>query len=129
MAILDDKANFQHSTQPRSGTPDGNFYLDVSNPAEPRIQIFSSSEVPTMAGSVPNLLDPQDAATMRALYGAIGILRRTDDSIRHFLIPARGVFANAGAYQLRNNWLFDTIGDWNLIRAAGLECFRTGWLT
>lgn len=123
MALLTDKALLQHSTQARSGTPDGNFYLDASDPTNPRIQIFSSSEVATMAGSVTNTLDSNDGVTMRALYGAIGLLRKSDEDVRHFLKPAVGVFANAGAYRLLNNWLFDTTVDFNLVRGAGLECY------
>jgi hypothetical protein len=123
MALLTDKAALQHSTQSRSGTPDGNFYLDASDPANPRIQVFSTTEVSTMAGSVTNTLGPNDGATMRASYGAIGLLRKSDEDVRHFLKPAVGVFANAGAYRLLNNWLFDTAVDFKLIRGAGLECY------
>tara|TARA_R110000851_G_scaffold244874_5_gene397653 strand:- start:203 stop:1666 length:1464 start_codon:yes stop_codon:yes gene_type:complete len=123
MALLTDKNDLQHSTQPRSGTPDGNYHLDASDPANPRIQVFSSSEVPTMAGSVTNTLHPQDAVTMRALYGAFVLLRKNDENVRHFLKPAVGAFANAGAYRLLNNWLFDTDLDLKLVRGAGLECY------
>ena len=123
MALLTDKTLLQHSTQARSGTPDGNFYLDASDPANPKIQVFSGSEVATMAGSVTNTLDPDDGVTMRALYGAIGLLRKSDEDVRHFLKPAVGVFANAGAYRLLNNWLFDTAVDFKLVRGAGLECY------
>ncbi len=124
MTLLTDKADLQHSTQSRSGTPDGNYFLDTSVPATPVIQIFSAAEVPTMAGAVPNLLDASDGVTMKALYGAIGVLRRTDDTIRHFLKPSVGVYANAGAYKLLNNYLFDTSTDWKLVRGAGLECYN-----
>lgn len=126
MALLTDKANLQHSTQPRSGVPDGNFYLDTSVPATPKIEIFSSSEVATMAGAVPNLLDPNDGVTMRALYGAIGLLRKNDENIRHFLKPAVGTFANAGAYRLLNGWLFAGNTDLKLMRGVGLECYGDG---
>jgi hypothetical protein len=123
MALLTDKTLLQHSTQARSGTPDGNFYLDGSDKANPKIQLFSTAEVTTMAGSVANTLDPDDAATMRALYGSFGLLRKSDEDVRHFLKPAVGVFANAGAYRLLNKWLFDTATDFKMIRGAGLECY------
>lgn len=121
MALLTDKADFQFSTQGRSGTPDGNIYLDTSNPAEPKIELFSSSEVPTMAGSVANLLDPNDGATMQAIYGAIGIERRDNETARQFLKPSVGVFALAGSYDLLNNWQFATATDLGLVRSSGIR--------
>lgn len=123
MALLTDKTKLQHSTNARGAIPDGNYFLDTSDPLNPVIQIFSIAEVPTMAGSIANELDAADGVTMRALLGAIGILRKNDNNIRHFLLPVKGVFANAGAYQLQYNWLFDTATDLKLIRGTGLECY------
>lgn len=121
MALLTDKANFQFSTQGRSGTPDGNIYLDTSTPTAPRIELFSSSEVPTMAGSVTNLLDPNDGATMQAIYGAIGIERKDNETARQFLKPSVGVFALAGSYDVLNNWQFATATDIGLVRSSGIR--------
>lgn len=129
MALLTNKTDFQHSTQPRGSTPDGNFYLDATDPLNPRIQLFSTAEVPTMAGAVPNVLDAADGGTMRALYGAIVLLRKNNESVRHFLKPSVGTFANAGAYRLLNNWLFDTNTDLKLVRGSGLECYGDGGTT
>ena len=121
MPLLNDKADFQFSTQGRSGTPDGNIYLDTSDPANPKIELFSTSEVPTMAGSVANVLDPEDGATMQAIYGAIGIERRDNETARQFLKPSVGVFALAGSYDLLNNWQFSTATDINLVRSSGIR--------
>jgi hypothetical protein len=121
MALLTDKTDFQFSTQGRSGTPDGNIYLDTSDPANPKIELFSSSEVVTMAGSVTNLLDPNDGATMQAIYGAIGIERKDNEAARQFLKPSVGVFALAGSYDLLNNWQFSTTTDLGLVRSSGIR--------
>lgn len=121
MALLTDKADFQFSTQARSGTPDGNIYLDTSDPANPKIELFSSSEVPTMAGSVTNTLDPNDGATKQAIYGAVGIERRDNETIRQFLKPSVGVFALAGSYDILNNWQFSTATDLGLVRSSGIR--------
>lgn len=121
MALLTDKADFQFSTQARSGTPDGNIFLDVTDPANPTIELFSSSEVPTMAGSVANTLDPNDGATMQAIYGAIGIERRDNEVIRQYRKPGVGVFALAGSYDLLNNWQFATATDLGLVRSSGVR--------
>lgn len=126
MALLTDKADFQFSTQGRAGTPDGNIFLDVSDPANPKIELLSSSEVPTMAGSVPNLLDPNDGATMQAIYGAIGIERRDNEVIRQYRKPGVGVFALAGSYDLLNNWQFSTATDLNLVRSSGIRYLAVG---
>lgn len=121
MALLTDKAGFQFSTQSRAGIPDGNIFLDVSDPLNPKIELFSSTEVPTMAGSVANTLDPDDGATMQAIYGAIGIERRDNEVIRQYLKPSVGRFSLAGSYDLLNNWQFSTVTDLGLVRSSGIR--------
>lgn len=121
MALLNDKSQFQFSTQGRGGTPDGNIYLDTADPLNPTIELFSTSEVPTMAGSIANTLDPNDGATMQAIYGAIGIERRDNETARRFLKPSVGRFALAGSYDLLNNWQFATATDLGLVRSSGIR--------
>lgn len=121
MALLTDKADFQFSTQGRTGTPDGNIYLDVSDPANPKIELFSAAEVPIMAGAVPNPLDANDGATEQAVYGAIGIQRRDNEIIRQYRKPSVGVFALAGSYDMLNNWQYATATDLGLVRSSGIR--------
>lgn len=121
MALLNDKSQFQFSTQGRAGVPDGNIYLDTSDPLNPRIELFSDTEVPTMAGAITNTLDPDDGATMQAIYGAIGIERRDNETARRFLKPSVGRFALAGSYDLLNNWQFSTSTDLGLVRSSGIR--------
>lgn len=121
MALLTDKADFQFSTQGRAGTPDGNIFLDVSDPANPTIELISAAEVPTMAGAVTNLLDANDGATMQAIYGAIGVERKANEVARQYRKPGVGVFFLAGAYDLLNNWQFAGATDIGLVRGSGIR--------
>lgn len=121
MALLNDKTALQLSTQGRAGIPDGNIFIDNTNPLEPRIELFSATEVPTMAGAVPNTLDASDGVTMQAVYGAFGLFRRDNESLRNFLKPSVGVFALAGSYDLLNNYQFATATDLGLIRSSGIR--------
>lgn len=121
MALLTDKADLQFSTQGRAGTPDGNIFLDVSDPANPKIELISAAELVTMAGAVPNLLDANDGVTFQAIYGAIGVERKANEVARQYRKPGVGQFALAGAYDLLNNWQFSTSTDIGLVRASGLR--------
>lgn len=107
--------NLQQSTQPRSGTPDGNIYFNTTTG---EIEIFDSSEVPTMAGAITNLLDPVDGITMRALYAFERQERRTDENLRKFDYFFAGSFKFAGAYEVVNGRKFNGT-DRNKIRSSG----------
>lgn len=124
MALVTSKDDLVLSTQGRAGTPDGNFYVDYTNPLEPKIEVFSVAEVATVdlgAGAVANPIDTNDGVNMQALYGAIGVARKDNESIRVFLKPATGVFALAGSYDLLNNHQFATATDLGLIRSSGIR--------
>ncbi len=129
MALVTDKDDLVASTQGRSGTPDGNYFLDVSDPANPVIEIFSASEVAQVdlgSGLVTNPVDAADGVTMRALYGAISDERKDNEAIRQYRKPAVGQFYQAGAYDLLNNWQFSTSTDLGLIRSSGLRYLAVG---
>lgn len=120
MPTVTSKDDIVFSTQGRAGTPDGNIFIDHTDPANPLIEILSSAEVPTVGGS-PNPIDPNDGVTWRAIYGASVENRNDDNDERHFLRPTRGVFGFAGAYDLLNNHQLSTAVDLNLVRASGLR--------
>jgi YD repeat-containing protein len=113
--------NLQQSTQSRSGTPDGNIFFDVANGV---IEIIDSTEVPTMAGAVPNELDAADGITLRALYAFERQERRTDETLRQYDYFFRGSFKFAGAYEIVNGRKFATNGspitdDREKVRSSG----------
>ena len=124
MTLVSDKADFVFSTQGRAGTPDGNIFLDVSDPANPKIELLASDEVAQVdygSGLEANRLDPNDGATQQAIYGAIGVERRDNEVARQYRKPGVGRFALAGAYDLLNNWQYAGATDLGLVRGSGLR--------
>lgn len=124
MALITDKADFVFSTQGRAGTPDGNIFLDVSDPANPVIELISSTELAQVdygGGLEANRLDANDGASQQAIYGAIGIERRDNEVARQYRKPGVGRFALAGAYDLLNNWQYAGTLDLGLVRGSGLR--------
>lgn len=124
MTVITDKADFVFSTQGRGGTPDGNIFLDTSDPANPMIELLSTAELAQVdygSGLEANRLNVDDGATMQAIYGAIGIERRDNEVIRGFRAPAVGKFALAGSYDMLNNWQMATATDLGLVRSSGLR--------
>ncbi len=124
MALVNDKADFVFSTQGRAGTPDGNIFLDTSDPANPKVELLSVAEVAQVdygSGLEANRLDASDGATMQAVYGAIGVERKDNETARQFLKPSVGVFALAGSYDMLNNWQFATATDLGLVRSSGIR--------
>lgn len=124
MTLITDKADLLFSTQGRAGTPDGNIFLDVSDPANPKIELIAVSEQALIdygGGAEANRLDDSDGVTMQAIYGAISDHRLGDETIRQFRKPMAGKFLFAGAYDLINNNQFATAPDLALIRSSGIR--------
>ena len=129
MPLVDDRDNFVFATQGRAGTPDGNVFIDTSDPANPRIEMLADDEVTEVdfgAGPVPNPLSRFDGFTMQALYGALGDYRRNDVNARRFLRQIEGVFRQAGSYDLIANAQYaenhaSGVPDTALVRQSGFR--------
>lgn len=133
MAVLIDHTNFgsflKQSTQPRSGSPDGNFYYDKSNDT---IQLIGVDELATfdhtsMGGGAndANQLANFEGITLRGMYNFDNQERRTDESLRGFLRGTKGVYRFAGAFNFINGVkldetvLSDGSTDRSKVRASG----------
>ncbi|URC15229.1 hypothetical protein GD1_105 [Paraglaciecola Antarctic GD virus 1] len=133
MAVLIDHTNFdsflKQSTQPRSGTPDGNFYYDKVNNI---IELIGADELPTFdhtslggGANDANQLANFEGITLRGMYNFDNQERRIDETLRGFLRGTKGVYRFAGAFNFVNGVkLDDTIlgdgsSDRSKIRASG----------
>jgi hypothetical protein len=119
---LIDHTNFdtllKQSTQPRSGSPNGNVYFDVDNN---RIQLIGVDELPTVdfgSGPVTNPLNNSDGITLRGLYNFENQERVVDETLRKYLRASRGNFRFAGAFSFINGVKLDGT-DRNKIRNSG----------
>lgn len=128
MATIIDRNDIIFSSQGRSGTPDGNVYLDVSDPVNPVFEVLASDEISQLdygSGLEANRLSPSGGSlgglTFKALYGAITVYRGANETIRRFAKIAVGKFSLAGAYDLLNNWQPSTDADLKLLRGSGLR--------
>lgn len=133
MAVLIDHTNFaatlKQSTQPRSGTPDGNFYYDKVNNI---IELIGADELATFdhttiggGSNDANQLANFEGITLRGIYNFDNQERRVDESMRGFLRGTKGVYRFAGAFnfingvKLDDSVLGDGSTDRNKIRASG----------
>lgn len=121
---LIDHTNFnallKQSTQPRSGTPDGNVYFDVDNN---RIQLIGVDELPTVdfgGGPVENPLNNFDGITMRGLYNFENWRRRVDEDLRKYKRGTDGDYRFAGAFNFVNGVKLDGT-DRNKMRGSGFQ--------
>lgn len=121
MALID-HTNFattlKQSTQPRTGTPDGNIYFDVDNN---RIQLIGEDELATIdfgSGPEANPLNNFDGITLRGLYNFENQERVVDENLRKYLRASRGNFRFAGAFSFINGVKLDG-GDRNKVRNSG----------
>jgi hypothetical protein len=106
------------SSQPRSGSPDGNVYFDVENN---KIQLIGVNELPTVnfgAGAVTNPLNNFDGITLRALYNFENSQRRTNETLRKFERGTAGNYRFAGAFSFVNGVKLDST-DRAKVRSSG----------
>jgi len=121
MALID-HTNFdtllKQSTQPRTGTPDGNIYFDVDNNS---IQLIGADELATIdfgSGPVTNPLNNEDGITLRGLYNFENQERVVDETLRKYLRASRGNYRFAGAFSFINGVKLDD-DDRNKVRNSG----------
>lgn len=116
----------KQSTQPRSGSPDGNIYFDVDNN---EIQLIGIDELATVdfgGGPVANPLNNTDGITMRGLYNFENQERRTDETLRMYKRGTDGDYRFSGAYSFVNGVKLDA-SDRSKIRGSGfIEYADTG---
>ena len=127
-AVLIDSTNYdthlKQSSQPRSGTPDGNIYFDDTNN---EIQIITAEELANIdfgSGAEANPLTNDLGITMQALYLFENQERRTDETLRLFYRNTGGVYKFAGAFILNRGAKLatadsDTGDDRTKIRGSG----------
>lgn len=133
MPVLIDHTNFattlKQSTQPRSGTPDGNWFYDRENNI---VQLIGADELPTFdhtsiggGANDANQLANFEGITLRGMYNFDNQERRVDESLRGFLRGSKGVYRFAGAFNFINGVKLDAtvLGDGstdrNKIRGSG----------
>jgi hypothetical protein len=133
MALID-HTNFAttliQSSQPRSGTPDGNVYFDKANNI---IELIGADEVATLdlssiGGGVtdPNPLNNFDGITIRGLYNFENQERVSDEELRKYLRGTGGTYRFAGAFNFINGVKLGA-SDRNKIRGSGfIEYADTG---
>ena len=126
MAVLIDHTNFattlKQSTQPRSGTPDGNWYYDKVNNI---IELIGVDELPTFdhtsiggGANDANQLANFEGITLRGMYNFDNQERRLDETLRGFLRGSQGVYRFAGAFNFINGVKLGGT-DRSKIRASG----------
>lgn len=96
--VIDDVTLLKRSSQPRSGTPDGNIYFD---PVTREIEVIIDAELATVdfgAGAVPNPLTLDAKPTNRAIYDLHQAERETDETFRAFRPFLIGRFKLAKAF-------------------------------
>jgi hypothetical protein len=137
MAVLIDETNYgqylKQSSQPRSGSPDGNVYFDNVNDVIEMIGVdeLTTFNHTTMGGgaSDANQLTNFDGFTMRGIYNFMNQERKVDETLRTFLRGSKGTYRFAGAFDLINGVKFDdtVLGDGstdiNKVRGSGLIAF------
>jgi len=133
MGVIIDHTNYhlylKQSTQPRSGTPDGNWYYDKANDI---IELIGVDELATfdhtgMGGgaSDANQLTNADGITLRGMYNFDNQERVIDETLRQFLRGTSGTYRFAGAFNFINGVKLDdtVLGDGstdrNKIRGSG----------
>jgi hypothetical protein len=110
------------STQPRSGTPDGNVYF---NQTTGELELITQEQLATVdlgAGAVANPLLRFDGITARALYLFENDCRTTDETLRKYPRYVDGDYRFVGAYSLINGRKI-AAADVSMIRDSGLNWY------
>ena len=95
---IDDENLLKVSTQPRSGSPDGNIHFNTTT-GELEIIIRSElAQVDLGSGLVDNPLTEDDKPTLRAIYEIHQTERRNNETFRQFRPFLKGRFKLAGSY-------------------------------
>src|SRR6056297_520866 len=93
-------ANLKLSTEGRSGTPDGNYFPNVTTG---ELELFGVDELATVdfgSGAVANPLNNNDGITDQAIYAFERLIRQTgDEDLRGSRPYKEGVFKFAGAFE------------------------------
>lgn len=119
---LNFSTTLKESTNPRSGSANGNVYFDVANN---EIQLIGVDELPTVdfgSGPVANPLTNFDGITLRALYNFENARRRVNETLRQYKRGTDGDYRFAGAYNFVNGVKLDA-SDRNKIRGSGWQEF------
>lgn len=129
MALLSDPDFLKLSSQPASGVPDGNVYIDTSTGTIEFIPVatlatinFGTSDPdrpgkPT--GTIANPLVFNDGLLLNAFFSFITIERKLNDTLRRYLPIIRAIDRKSGQYEFVNGFAPKTDTDRQFFRNGG----------